>query len=141
MLRGWTSAVTPDDARYYDLGALKLDCSVGERTGWLGVAMIDDTATDLPIVIQGYASDLVPSGRQWRSEDSIRLLWAMKGFHQADTFGGTSGAPVAATANPTTIIGIHTNGLHGPLPWSTYNAFTRITPERLSQIHAWIGAN
>ena len=41
----------------------------------------------------------------------------------------------------TTIIGIHTNGLHGPLPWSTYNAFTRITPERLSQIHAWIGAN
>ncbi|MEO8531396.1 MAG: trypsin-like serine protease, partial [Deltaproteobacteria bacterium] len=87
VLSGWTNALTQDDARYYDLGALKLDCSIGKRTGWMGVSMVAESAADLPIVIQGYASDLVPSGRQWRSEDSIRLLWAMKGFHQADTFG------------------------------------------------------
>jgi putative chitinase len=35
---------------------------------------------------------------------------------------------------------VHTNGLHGnEEPWKTYNAFTRITPDRLALINQWIG--
>ena len=138
VLSGWTKATTPAEARDADLGLLKLDCTVGERTGWMGVNAAADDANGQKIVIQGYATDKAPTGRQWKSEDVIRLLWDLKGFHQADTIGGTSGAPVALAASPNVLIGIHTNGLHDVAPWSENNAFTRITPARLAIIKSWI---
>jgi putative chitinase len=139
ILRGWADALTPEESRYYDLGALKLDCKVGEQTGWLGVRALTDGETDLPTTVHGYAADKAPPGRQWISDDRIRLLWALKGFYQNDTFGGTSGSPVFSTDMKGVLIGVHTNGLHGEPPWSTHNAFTRITTERLARIHEWIG--
>ncbi|MEZ5886574.1 MAG: trypsin-like serine protease [Paracoccaceae bacterium] len=140
VLSGWATSPSVSEARYYDLGALKLDCRAGEATGWFGLTPLADTAAGMPIVIEGYAADLAPTGRQWRSEDQIRLLWDQKGFHQADTYGGTSGAPVAALDNPSVILGVHTNGLFGDEdPWAANNAFTRLTPERLAQIQSWIG--
>jgi predicted chitinase/V8-like Glu-specific endopeptidase len=138
VLSGWTGATTPAEARNADLGALKLDCKVGERTGWMGVNAAADATSGQAITIQGYATDKAPTGRQWKSEDVIRLLWDLKGFHQADTFGGTSGAPVALSASQNVIIGIHTNGLHDVAPWAENNAFTRITAARLSIIKSWI---
>lgn len=139
VLSGWTTALSPDDARYFDLGALKLDCAVGASTGWFGVRALADDEILLPTVVHGYAADRVPTGRQWRSEDRLALLWELKGFYRNDTFGGTSGSPVYAADAPDTIIGVHTNGLHGTEPWASHNAFTRITPERLARIQTWIG--
>ncbi len=138
VLSGWTAATTTDESRYYDLGAIKLDCNVGDATGWLGVRTIgDDEAIDT--LVQGYAADRAPTGRQWISKDKIRILWELKGFYQNDTFGGTSGAPVLADGAPDTLIGVHTNGLHGAEePWKSNNAFTRITPDRLALIQQWI---
>ena len=138
VLRGWTTAQIPLDARYYDIGAIKLDCDVGQRTGWLGVEALADSGLGVKTTVQGYAADLVPPGRQWVSEDELRVLWELKGFYQNDTYGGTSGAAVTASDRRETIIGVHTNGLHGEAPWSTNNAFTRITPERLAIIQGWI---
>lgn len=140
VLSGWVNAASALESRYYDLGALKLDCQVGHQTGWFGLTSLAEEAGGTPIAVQGYAADLTPTGRQWRSEDLIRLLWAQKGFHQADTFGGTSGAPVALLDQPATIIGVHTNGLFGvEAPWDGNNAFTRLTPARLARIAEWVG--
>lgn len=138
VLSGWTDALSQAEARYYDLGALKLDCNIGERTGWLGVRVLADDQVSMPTRVQGYAADRAPAGRQWVSEDKLAYLWELKGFYQNDTFGGTSGSAVTSVAEPDVIIGVHTNGLHGIMePWSTHNAFTRITPERITRIIEW----
>lgn len=139
VLRGWTASMTSDESRYYDLGALKLDCSIGEVTGWLGVRALDDDEIGLATTVHGYTGRKPPPGQQWVSEDSVRLLWELKGFYLSDTFGGTSGSPVYGTKAINVLIGVHTNGLHGAeAPWRTHNAFTRITPERLARIRDWI---
>ncbi len=140
VLSGWLTAVSSIEARYYDLGALKLDCAVGEQTGWLGVRSLTDDEVGLPTTVQGYAADRAPPGRQWRSDDQLRVMTELKGFYDNDTFGGTSGSPVLSSDDPSTIIGVHTNGVHGTEePWSSHNAFTRITPQRLDRITSWIG--
>ncbi|RWP10022.1 MAG: trypsin-like serine protease [Mesorhizobium sp.] len=140
VLAGWTASITADESRSYDLGAIKLDCDVGNRTGWVGVRTLGDEEVGLGTRVEGYAADRAPTGRQWISEDKIGLLWEFKGFYQNDTFGGTSGAGVFATGANDVLIGVHTNGLHGDLePWKSYNAFTRITPDRLALINQWIG--
>lgn len=139
VLSGWSNVRTPQESRYYDLGALKLDCSVGEVTGWFGIRSLDDGEIGLRTVVHGYAGDLAPTGRQWISKDQLRILTEFKGFYMNDTFGGTSGAPVYDEASTDVLIGVHTNGLHGSEePWKTHNGFTRITPERLGRIQEWI---
>ena len=138
VLRGWVQALNSLDTRSYDLGALKLNCKIGASTGWFGVRTISDADLSTNTVVQGYAADRAPPGRQWRSTDKLRFLWELKGFYQNDTYGGTSGSPVFFGNDRTTIVGVHTNGLHGEEPWKSNNAFTRITVERLSRISQWI---
>ncbi|MGO7522343.1 trypsin-like serine peptidase, partial [Rhizobium brockwellii] len=72
ILSGWSSSATPDESRYYDLGAIKLNCNVGETTGWLGVRTIGDDES-IDTIVQGYAADRAPTGRQWTSEDKLRI--------------------------------------------------------------------
>lgn len=138
VLNGWTASASAEDARYYDLGALKLDCQVGEATGWAGVRLLDVAEVGEATVVQGYAADKAPPGRQWVSSDALRILWDLKGFYQNDTYGGTSGSPVFLGEDRATVVGVHTNGLHGEEPWASNNAFTRITPERMQRISQWI---
>ncbi|TCO70787.1 trypsin-like serine protease [Rhodovulum euryhalinum] len=138
VLQGWTGSLNAEEARYYDLGALKLDCRVGEATGWAGVRIMDVSEVGEATIVQGYAADMAPPGRQWVSTDSLRILWDLKGFYLNDTYGGTSGSPVFLGDDRTTIVGVHTNGLHGEEPWASHNAFTRITPERMQRISQWI---
>lgn len=139
LLRGWTEAPNELEARYFDLGALKLDCEIGERTGWLGVRSVSNQDLGLPTKVQGYAADKSPPGRQWTSEDTLRVLGDLKGFYKNDTYGGTSGAPVFIGSDTMVLTGIHTNGVFGDEePWDSHNAFTAVTPERLAQIKEWI---
>ncbi|MCO8145596.1 trypsin-like serine protease [Rhodovulum tesquicola] len=138
VLQGWTAATSAEEARDYDLGALKLDCRVGEATGWAGVRVLDEAELGAVTVVQGYAADKAPPGRQWVSTDSLRILRDLKGFYLNDTYGGTSGSPVFLGADRAVLVGVHTNGLHGEEPWASHNAFTRITPERMRRIAEWI---
>lgn len=141
LLSGWNASATTEESRYYDLGAIKLNCQIGNTTGWLGVRTLKDNER-VATIVQGYASDSNPPAQQWISEDRLRLLWELKGFYQNDTIGGTSGAPVLAKGTVDSVIGVHTNGLHGnEEPWKSNNAFTRITPERLARIQEWIASN
>lgn len=139
VLDGWVNATSIRQLHDYDLGIIKLDCEIGNRTGWFGVRALADGEEGLGIVVQGYASDLTPSGVQWFSTDVVREMIALKGFHQADTFGGTSGAPVYDADHDDMIVGVHSNTFFGlQEPWKSNNGFTRITPQRVSTILNWI---
>jgi len=138
LLAGWSSSINGLEGRYYDMGAIKLDCDIGLSTGWMGARSLADNELEIPTVVQGYAGDLAPPGRQWVSEDKLRVIWDQKGFYQNDTFGGTSGSAVTMKEDPAIIIGVHTNGLHGEEPWASNNAFTRLTPDRIARIIEWI---
>ncbi|GAA0289259.1 trypsin-like serine protease [Rhodovulum strictum] len=116
VLQGWTAATSDEEARLFDLGALKLDCNVGEATGWAGVRVLEETELGAVTVVQGYAADKAPPGRQWVSTDSLRILWDLKGFYLNDTYGGTSGSPVFLDGDRAVLVGVHTNGLHGEDP-------------------------
>ncbi len=48
VLSGWTTAENADESRIYDLAALKLDCDVGQRTGWVGVRALQDSDSGRP---------------------------------------------------------------------------------------------
>jgi predicted chitinase/V8-like Glu-specific endopeptidase len=140
-LSGWTSATTEEESRNFDLGALKLDCDVGQRTGWVGVRAVSEKEKDKGTIVQGYASDSAPPGVQMRSDGTLQVIQSLKGFYDNDTFGGTSGAGVFLKDGPDQLVGVHTNGIveNGELPWSKLNAFTLITAERLARIQEWIG--
>ncbi len=140
VLSGWTTSTSPEESRIYDLGALKLDCDVGQRTGWVGMRALTDSEPVKSMVVEGYASDSTPPGRQLLSIGTLMALQTYKGFYDNDTFGGTSGAGVFVEGSPEEIVGVHTNGVYGSdPPWSKYNAFSRLTPERLSRVQEWIG--
>ncbi|MCG7521928.1 trypsin-like serine protease [Ruegeria sp. Ofav3-42] len=139
VLSGWTNTPSLAEARYYDMGVLNLDCNVGKQTGWFGVRPLGDDEVGSATRVQGYPSDLRPKGRQWVSDGTLGILWDAKGFYDNDTYGGTSGAPVTNAKDLNILFGVHTNGLHDVPPWSTHNAFTRITPARLALIRRWIG--
>ncbi len=135
-LSGWVNAESSFDARQYDLGAIKLNCDVGHRTGWFSVRAINDNDINLPTTVQGYPVDRPPAGRQFKSNDKIRALQSLNVFYQNDTFGGMSGSPVY-TEGENAIFAIHTSGLHDVEPWSSNNGATRITQDRLQTIMGW----
>lgn len=139
LLQGWVSATTLTELLDYDLGAIKLDCQIGRDTGWFGMRALAEDEEGLRVVVQGYASDKTPKGLQWFAEDVVRVITKLKGFHQADTFGGTSGAPVYAPGEADLIVGVHSNTFFGLTePWKSNNGFTRITPQRLGTVQGWI---
>jgi putative chitinase len=136
-LQGWTGAGSQDEARYYDMGAITLDCDVGGSTGWFGLRAVEDGALPPVVVVQGYPVDKDPGGRQWWSKGSVKVAQELNLFYDDDTFGGMSGAPVLAAGAPE-VVAVHTNGLHNGEPWSTWNGSTRLTAERLRMIARWI---
>lgn len=77
-----------------DYGALRLDCNVGNDTGWFGlIRNPDDVVRGITSIISGYAADK-PEGTQWRSIDQIRRVFRFRLFYRNDTVAGMSGAPV-----------------------------------------------
>lgn len=139
VLAGWVESTALEDLLQYDLGAIKLDCNIGDAAGWFAVRSLSSNEIGLSVVVQGYASDRAPKGTQLFSSDEIRVLHDLKGFHRADTFGGTSGAPVYSTNNQMEIVGVHSNTFFGAKePWATHNGFTRLTPRRVATIQQWI---
>lgn len=75
----------------YDYGAIKLNCTVGSNTGWLGFAA-PSKATGLPAVIAGYPGEKPQT--QWASFNTIQQQTAEWLIYPNDTTGGQSGAPI-----------------------------------------------
>jgi putative chitinase len=137
-VEGWVNAASSDEGRLYDIGAIKLDCDIGRQTGWLRLSTSADSIVGTQTTIQGYPCDKTPAGKAWVSRDQVRGLLPQKLFYQNDTYGCMSGAPVFTNGDHS-LVGVHTNGLHGEEPWNSNNAGTRITETAIQDLRAWMG--
>lgn len=107
-----------------DWGVIKLDCTVGNTTGWLNYMGTTASLTGTTATVRGYPGDK-PWGTMWTMSGSISSTQAEKVFYKMDTYGGQSGAPVYNSS--TSIVAIHTNG-------GSTNSGTRITPTLASYL-------
>ncbi|MGH1483780.1 MAG: trypsin-like serine peptidase [Geminicoccales bacterium] len=135
---GWTR----DRNERYDYGAIKLNCNIGNTTGWFGLwwqgASLNGTSTE----ISGYPGD--KPLENWRSFDRVRVSEANQIFYFNDTLGGMSGSPVF-TNRPSgspwcvghCVMGVHAYGLHGSPPHSNHNHGTRFTKAKFDNLIAW----
>ncbi|MDD7836739.1 MULTISPECIES: trypsin-like serine peptidase [Paenarthrobacter] len=101
-----------------DWGVIKLDCTVGNTTGWLNYAGTTASLNGTSATVRGYPGDKA-FGTMWSMTGTIDSTQTEKVFYKMDTYGGQSGAPVYNSSN--TIVAIHTNG-------GSSNSGTRITP-------------
>jgi glutamyl endopeptidase len=138
---GWVTS----GSEQYDYGAIKLDCSIGNRTGWYGYFWQAATLVGTAMTTQGYPGDKPLT--QWKSSDRIRANSSRQVFYQADTVGGQSGSPVWAYRKNTTgcnkrpcAMAIHAYGVHGTGAHSTNNHGTRINQEVFNNLTSWKNA-
>lgn len=101
-----------------DWGIIKLDCTVGNTTGWLNYAGTTGSLDGTTATVRGYPGDK-PRGTMWTMTGSIYSSQAEKLYYKMDTYGGQSGAPVYNAS--TVIVAIHAYG-------GSTNSGTRITP-------------
>ncbi len=130
---GWTR----DKDEAYDYGAIKLNCTIGNTTGWFGYFSQFSSLTGLPSIINGYPGD--KPLQQWKSVDQIRVSRFFQLFYSNDTTPGMSGGPVYYNRSGCGYcsMAIHTSGLHGSSTHNTYNHGTRINNFVFDNLTAW----
>jgi len=128
---GWTRDKNPA----YDFGAIKLDCEVGTRTGWLGFFWRSASLIGMQARISSYPGD--KPLEQWTHTDSIRSETSLQTFYNTDTMPGNSGSGVFATngvpagCNGPCIHTVHAYGL------TNRNGGTRITQPLFNNLVRW----
>lgn len=144
LFEDWTlpPSTTPPPAPV-DLALLRLDCTVGDEVGILTLRSITDDHLALPSVLQGYPGETIARGRQFRGEgEVVRAAAGGVLHHLIDSTGGMSGAPIWAADDPR-IFAVHI-GMEPGIGWTPenqiafFNYATRLTPERLAVIAAWL---
>lgn len=126
----------------YDYGAFKLNCNIGNTTGYLGFWWQAASLVGTEATPQGYPGDK-PSGTQWKHSRTVAAVSTRQTFYQADTAGGQSGCPVLDINRTGSFCTgqcahtIHAYGLHGGSPHSTNNHGTRITQSVFNNIQTW----
>lgn len=127
----------------YDYGAIKLNCNVGNRTGWFGFWWQSASLRGTPTIITGYPGD--KPLEQWLSRDRVRVSRSRQIFYRNDTLGGMSGSPVFTNNHRNCpgycSMGIHAYGLHGRPPHSNNNHGTRINRSVFNNLLAWRNAS
>jgi glutamyl endopeptidase len=135
---GWTQSASEE----YDYGAIKLNCTVGNSTGWFGWR--SGAGNNTPAIITGYPGD--KPLQMWQSSDKIRSTTTLQLFYSNDTVGGMSGSPVwedwwsSNLSRGPYAIAIHAYGTHGSSPHSIYNHGTRITSAVSTNLLNWKNA-
>ncbi len=135
-VRGWTVEGKDD----FDYGAIKLNCTIGNTTGWYGYFWTRASLTGLPTIVSGYPGDKPLT--QWRSDDLVRVTQSRRVFYQNDTVGGVSGAPVYYNRAGCGLcsMAVHAYGIYDRPPFSTNNHGTRITKAVFDNLNAWRSA-
>jgi glutamyl endopeptidase len=113
----------------YDYGMIKLNCNIGNTTGWYGFFWQAASLVGLPVITQGYPGDKPLT--QWRSTDQVRANDARRVFYKADTVGGQSGSPVWYNRPNCGKCGmaIHAYGTGGTGVYANNNHGTRINKQ------------
>lgn len=124
----------------HDYGAIKLNCTIGQRTGWYGYFWTTASLAGLPTVINGYPGDKPLT--QWRAVDSVRLAQTQRVFYANDTVGGMSGSPVYYNRSGCGYcsMAVHAYGLYDSYPFNTFNHGTRITQQVFNNLSSWRNA-
>ncbi|HVF59153.1 MAG TPA: serine protease [Thermoanaerobaculia bacterium] len=132
-VEGWIAA---EDERY-DYGAIKLNCTIGNTTGWLGLRRQPATLSGMTATVAGYPDDKPLT--QWKSTGAVTVVQPRQLFYRNDTALGQSGGPVYANDSDCGLcaVAVHTNGLHGQSPHSLANHGTRITQEVFANFVRW----
>lgn len=132
---GWTTNANEQ----YDYGVIKLDCSIGNSTGWFGYWWQSASVDDYVIRICGYPGDK-PS-TQWCGDGKVGVDTDEQVFYANDTINGMSGSPVHQyRANcGWCSMGIHAYGVHGGGSFwhALYNHGTRITEAKFNNLWNW----
>lgn len=111
----------------YDWAVVKLNCRVGEQTGWFGYKVATDAALLKTYVsVTGYPGDM-PESTMWTDNKKVASVTKTKVWYPADTIGGQSGAPVYTSAGQA--IAIHAYGAD-----ENGNSGTRIKPQLFNTI-------
>ncbi len=135
----------------FDYGAIKLDCRVGDHTGWLGLSQGDTLPVGTKILIDGYADQpdqpcpttFPGRPRPCAGSGDVRALLAGRIFYFASTYQVMSGSPVIAPArNRAVAIGIHAYSFNHQAagPEALYNSGTVLSARRLQNLRVWRGA-
>lgn len=119
----------------YDYGAIILNCTVGNRTGYYG--WTTENPVNKPATVQGYPADKNPAGSQWQSNDKIWTASTRQVFYKADTYNAMSGSPVWYDKNGSILNGIHAYGVHGTGNHALYNHGVRITSGVAANLLNW----
>lgn len=133
-VQGWISQADEQ----YDYGAIKLNCTVGETTGWFGYHWQRGSLTGFSTILPGYPGD--KAFTQWQSIGQVKVTQALQIFYTNDAIAGQSGGPVyniRSFCGGPCAMAIHAYGFHGSPPHSLYNHGTRITQEVFDNLSAW----
>jgi V8-like Glu-specific endopeptidase len=127
-VRGWTEQGNAE----YDYGAIVLDAPLGNRTGWFGFGVYDDSDLEgVTANISGYPGDK-PSGTQWYGARRVDSVGPRKVFYDIDTAGGQSGSAVYRIKGGSRYgIAVHAYG------GAVVNSGTRINRPVYDNMKAW----
>lgn len=113
----------------YQLAAVRLDCPIGERVGYLGLEATEEIYNNFELL--GYPTNIQPVGRQWKSRGKFREeLQAGILLHDADTGPGSEGSPIISDDGQT-VVAIHIGS----------GTAIRLTSSRIRQIKDWISTD
>jgi V8-like Glu-specific endopeptidase len=87
-----TAAWTSSSDDQYDYGAIQLDCTIGNQTGWFGWWWQPKSLDGQITKIFGYPGDR--GAQAWKAKDYVRVSEPRRVFYANDTVGGNSGSPV-----------------------------------------------
>ncbi|MEM9670430.1 MAG: S8 family serine peptidase [Pseudomonadota bacterium] len=142
-VRRWVNGQDPD----YDLGAIHLDESIGDRLGWFSVASLpDEDLLTQQINIAGYPDDRGDGA--YLLHDANRILYVddKRIYYDVDTFRGQSGSPVWIYRSDNDfpmVVGIHAYGEFGTSPLLNIraNSAPRLNPAMIRQVKRWVQAD
>lgn len=90
----WTNTSwTNGGGANYDYSAIKLNCTVGNQTGWFGYWWQSASLVGQSATVRGYPGDKA-FGTMWTMSGSIGGETTRRVFYPIDTAGGQSGSPV-----------------------------------------------
>lgn len=126
---GWTQS----GSEHHDYGAIKLNCTIGDRVGWFGYFKTASSLTGRAARVTGYPCDKT-FGTMWTMGGSITASNTTKVFYKMDTYGCQSGSPVYETRSSGPFgMGIHAYG-------GTSNSGTRINSTVFTNLSNWKNA-
>jgi glutamyl endopeptidase len=137
-VKGWSHA----SLEFVDYGAIKLNCNVGNRTGWFGFFWTSGSLKEFPALHAGYPGDKPLT--QWRAADFVRTSLPFQLFYDFDTQGGQSGGPAyfnRSDCNGPCGMAIHAYGLHGIGQHKVHNHGTRINEAVFKNLVRWRSAS